>query len=70
MMKLYPSNSCVTSSSPQSRRQMVGWTHHSGLSLGIVHMGVEQHSCVVVRRLQCNGERVAAILQTEEREDQ
>lgn len=47
---------------------MVGWTHHSGLSLGIVHMGVEQHSCVVVRCLQCNGESIAAILQTGEGE--
>lgn len=28
-------------------------------------MGVEQHSCVVVRRLQCNGQSIAAILQKE-----
>lgn len=46
---------------------MEGWTHHSSLGLSIVHMGVEQHSCVVVRRLQCDGQSIAAILQTEER---
>lgn len=43
-----------------------GWTHHSSLGLSIVQMGVEQHSCVIVRCLQCNGKSIAAILQTEE----
>lgn len=40
-------------------------THHSSLGLGVVHVGVEQHSCVIVRGLQGDGQSVAAILQME-----
>lgn len=46
---------------------MAGWTH-SGLGLSIVQMGVEKHSCVIVRRLQCNGQSIAAILDRGEEE--
>lgn len=45
----------------------VGGTHHSCLGLGIVHVGVEQHSCVIVRCLQGNGQSIAAVLQQGER---
>ena len=45
---------------------MGGRTHCGIQGLGIVHMGVEQHSCVIVRCLQRDGQSIAAILQTAE----
>lgn len=38
-------------------------SHHSSLGLGVVHMSIEKHSCVIVRRLQCDGQSIASILQ-------
>lgn len=39
------------------------WTHHTRLVFGIVHVGVEQHSGVIVRRPERDGQSIAAILQ-------